>query len=106
MNMNTKKFCKGVDAAADLLKALANPHRLKILCRLHASECTVGELEAFVGINQSALSQHLARLRHDGIVATRREAQNIFYRIQDASALRIVKELYALYCGAPSRLKK
>ncbi|MDR3423488.1 MAG: metalloregulator ArsR/SmtB family transcription factor [Alphaproteobacteria bacterium] len=80
------------------MKSLANAYRLMILCRLHEGECSVGALEKWLGLNQSALSQHLARLRRDGIVATRRESQTIYYRLVDAQASRIVVQLYSLYC--------
>lgn len=82
-----------------MLKSLANAYRLMILCRLHESECSVGELERLVGLNQSALSQHLARLRREGLVATRREAQTIFYRIVDPHVVKVIELLYSLYCG-------
>lgn len=98
MNIKAKKFCTGATTAASLLKALANEKRLMILCRLYEGECSVGALEDVVGLHQSALSQHLARLRRDGIVATRRESQTIYYRIVNKSAVAIVKDLYALFC--------
>jgi len=96
--MNVKSFCPKAERAATLLKNLANPHRLMILCRLHDGECSVGELERFVCLTQSALSQHLARLRRDKIVATRRDAQSIYYRLTDPKAAKIIKQVYALYC--------
>lgn len=100
MHIIAKKFSSGAESASRLLKSLGNAQRLKILCRLHEGECSVGELEEFIGLNQSALSQHLARLRRDGIVATRREAQTIHYRITDPKAVKIVRELYVLFCAA------
>lgn len=100
MNIKAKDFCTKADRAAMLMKSLANAHRLMILCRLHEGECSVGTLEDTVGLNQSALSQHLARLRHDGIVTTRRESQTIYYRLDDPQAARIVEQLYALFCHA------
>lgn len=78
-------------AAADLLRLLANAHRLEILCALREGEVSVGQLISRVGLAQSALSQHLARLRADGAVATRREGQTIFYRIADAEVLTILQ---------------
>lgn len=99
MRIVAKKFSSGAERAARLLKSLANAQRLKILCRLHEGECSVGELEDFIGLNQSALSQHLARMRRDGIVTTRREAQTIHYRIADPKAVKIVRELYVLFCA-------
>jgi len=90
--------------AAALLKALANDRRLMILCTLLDGERTVTELEETVGLGQSALSQHLARLRRDGLVATRRVAQHIYYRLVSAEAQVILDALANLYCPtvAPS----
>ncbi|MBV6632885.1 MAG: helix-turn-helix transcriptional regulator [Alphaproteobacteria bacterium] len=68
---------------ARLLKAVANARRLSILCELAEGEKTVTDLQNLIGISQSALSQHLARLRRDELVATRRDAQNIYYRLDD-----------------------
>lgn len=105
--MNIQSFCASAEQAAALMKNLANAHRLMILCRLHQGECSVGSLEDTVDIAQSALSQHLARLRRDGIVKTRREAQTIYYSLADARTAKIIKELYALYCdGKPATLKQ
>jgi ArsR family transcriptional regulator, virulence genes transcriptional regulator len=85
--------------AARLLRALSHGGRLKVLCELAAAERRVGELVAASGLSQSALSQHLARLREDDLVATRREGQTIYYRVADARAKRLMKVLYELYCG-------
>lgn len=84
--------------AAALLKALSNPHRLMVLCRLGEAECTVGDLLGQVGLSQSALSQHLAVLREEGLVATRREGTSIFYRIADPAALKVIAVLIDIYC--------
>ncbi|MDG4719080.1 MULTISPECIES: helix-turn-helix transcriptional regulator [Thalassospira] len=84
--------------ASTLLKAMSNQSRLLILCQLNEGEKSVGELERIVGLSQSALSQHLARLRRDKLVKTRREAQTIFYSLHGDEALRVIKTLYALYC--------
>ena len=89
--------------AARLLTALANRHRLAILCELVEGERSVGALVEAVGLTQSALSQHLAKLRAAGIVATRREAQTIYYRLASAAAGRVMKTLAEIYCGARSR---
>ena len=69
------------DSVARLLKAVANGRRLAILCELSDGERSVSNLQDVIGISQSALSQHLARLRRDGLVVTRRDAQNIYYRV-------------------------
>jgi ArsR family transcriptional regulator len=84
--------------AARLLRALANEHRLLILCHLVDGERSVGQLQSVVGLSQSALSQHLAVLREEGLVATRRESQTIWYRIQDPAALRVVETLADIFC--------
>jgi ArsR family transcriptional regulator len=85
-------------AAARLLRALANEHRLLILCHLVGGERSVGQLQSVVGLSQSALSQHLAVLREEGLVATRRESQTIWYRIDDPAALRVVQTLADIFC--------
>lgn len=87
-------------SAASLLKALANQHRLLLLCRLAEGELSVGALNEGVQLSQSALSQHLAVLRKDGLVATRREAQTIYYRIVEGPALDVIRVLHASYCSA------
>ena len=85
---------------ADILSALANDRRLLILCKLvEVGEATVGTLATDVGLSQSALSQHLARMREEGIVAFRREAQTIWYRIGDARIETLLSTLHRLYCA-------
>jgi ArsR family transcriptional regulator, virulence genes transcriptional regulator len=84
--------------AARLLKALANDSRLMILCLLVAGERSVGEINARIALSQSALSQHLAILRADGLVTTRREAQSIYYGLAPGPAERIIEALHAIYC--------
>lgn len=84
--------------ASALLKAMGNPHRLMILGQLIHAERSVGELERIVGLSQSALSQHLARLRRDNLVKTRRSAQTIFYSLAGNEAAMILATLYQLYC--------
>ena len=90
--------------AADLLRALANPPRLLAMCHLAAcGELSVGELVDRVGISQSALSQHLAKLREQGLVTFRREAQSLRYRIADRRAERLLEVLHELFCPELSR---
>lgn len=86
------------DSAAGLLKTLGNPQRLRILCALVDGERSVGEINAFVPLSQSALSQHLAVLRAQGLVVTRREAQTIYYALADGPARVILRTLHELYC--------
>ena len=85
--------------AAGLLKLLANENRLLILCRLALNrEMSVNELADAVDLSQSALSQHLAKMREEGVLATRREAQTVFYRIADPNAARLLTLLKDIYC--------
>lgn len=84
--------------ASSLLKALGNERRLLILCHLAEGEKSVGELETLISLSQSALSQHLARLRRDGLVSTRRAAQTIYYSLAGREAAAIMETLHALFC--------
>lgn len=86
-------------SAAGLLKALANPHRLQILCLLADSEKSAGELTEMIGLSQSALSQHLAKLRQDSLVNTRREAQSIYYSIAAGPSQDIIRVLHEHFCS-------
>lgn len=88
--------------AADLLKALANSYRLRILCALAEGELSVNALNAQIPLSQSALSQHLAVLRKDGLVATRRASQTIYYRVMPGPALDLIQVLHAHFCTLPS----
>lgn len=93
------EFEKRANEVADILRALANERRLMILCQLvEYGEATVGSLVDAVGISQSALSQHLAKMRDEGIVAFRRDAQTIWYRIADARIEQLFATLHRLFC--------
>lgn len=85
--------------ASALLKAMGNTHRLMVLCQLAKGERSVGELERLIGLSQSALSQHLARLRRDSLVQTRRSAQTIYYSLAGGEARAVIATLYELYCA-------
>ena len=85
------------DAAA-LLRALANPDRLLLLCHLVEAERSVAELGSITGIAQPTLSQQLGVLRGEGLVATRRAGKSIHYRIASPAALAVLRTLYALFC--------
>ena len=89
---------ENAEQASDLLKSLANPARLLVLCALVSREHTVGELEELTGLSQSAISQHLARLRESELVATRREAQRIFYSLSDDEVAAVLETLHGIYC--------
>lgn len=84
--------------AADLLKLLANEQRLLVLCLLVEGERSVGQLNEQIALSQSALSQHLARLRAQGIVATRRDGQTIYYRLAPGPARKLLGALHDIYC--------
>ena len=84
--------------AAGLLRSMANPHRLMILCRLGDTEMSVGELREGTALSQSSLSQHLGVLRQEGLVRTRRQGQSIFYAIADPAAIRVIATLATIYC--------
>jgi ArsR family transcriptional regulator, virulence genes transcriptional regulator len=85
--------------ASDFLKALGNENRLIILCHLLDQELSVGALNEKLPLSQSALSQHLAVLRKDGLVKTRRDSQTIFYSIADERVTLIIKTLHSLFCA-------
>lgn len=97
--IDLKQMQRNAGAAARLLKALSNEHRLLVLCQLLGGERSVGELNAELDLSQSALSQHLAVLREDGLVATRREAQTIHYRLASDAVAGVLAALHRIYCG-------
>jgi ArsR family transcriptional regulator, virulence genes transcriptional regulator len=84
--------------AVGLLKALANENRLLILCHLQERELSVGEINDCLGLSQSALSQHLAILRRDGLVSTRKAAQTVFYSLKSEEVRAVIGVLHGLYC--------
>jgi len=98
-NLNLEQMQASAREACVLLKALSNENRLMILCNLAQGEKSVGELQALIGLGQSALSQHLARLRQDGLVQTRRVSQTIYYSLAGNEASRVIGVLYDLYCA-------
>ena len=89
------------EQAAALLQAMSNAHRLMILCALAQGELNVGELNSRLDLSQSALSQHLALLRKQGLVTTRRQAQTIYYAVTPGPALEIVQLLHDHFCHSP-----
>jgi ArsR family transcriptional regulator, virulence genes transcriptional regulator len=103
MKMNVDIMEAAADSASDLLKALANRHRLLIVCQLIDGERSVGDLAEFLGLRDSTVSQHLALLRKDGLVSARRDAQTIYYSIASDPARQILSALYRVYCTPPNR---
>jgi ArsR family transcriptional regulator, virulence genes transcriptional regulator len=96
--MNLHDMEKNSAQAVVLLKALANERRLQLLCLLLENELSVGELCSKLELSQSALSQHLAWLRRDELVATRKEAQTVFYSIKSEEVRELIALLHRLYC--------
>lgn len=85
--------------AAKLLKAMASPHRLMVLCLLLKGEHSVGKLLGELALSQSALSQHLAVLREENLVRTRREAQTIYYSLASPTVTAVLSALHGAYCA-------
>jgi len=96
--MNTKFPRDAARSAIRLLKAMGNEHRLLVLCHLLGGEKRVAELERLTGLGQSALSQHLAKLRGQRLVATRRQSQNIYYSLASFEVDQVIHLLHSLYC--------
>lgn len=104
MKIQIERMQETADRACELLKAMANRHRLLILCQLVQEERSVGELAEFLGIRDSAVSQHLTLLRKDGLVSARRDGQTIWYSIASAEARVLLSALYDVFCKpAPTR---
>jgi DNA-binding transcriptional ArsR family regulator len=99
--MNIELLHDNARRAADLLRTIGNERRLMILCELGRGELSVGRLAQIIGLSQSALSQHLAVLRQNGLVRTRRDSQTIYYSLDGDEAQRIIETLYGLYCRTP-----
>ena len=99
MKVEATAMSVAAEQASELLKSLANRHRLLIVCQLIEGERSVGELAEFLGIRDSTVSQHLALLRKDGVVAARRDGQTIWYSISSAPARKVLETLYKIYCG-------
>lgn len=104
--MDLDRIERSATDAAKLLKAIANPRRLLILCHLAQGEKSVGQIEAQMRLSQPRLSQELARLRQDGLVRTRRHSRTIHYSLADGRAEKLIGHLYELFCatepGAPA----
>lgn len=101
-NMNLSELEEKAAEVSGLLRVMSNQWRLLILCNLAQGEHSVQELQKLVGLGQSALSQHLAILRYEGLVSTRREAQSIFYSLASAEAEKLLGTLYDIYCPVPA----
>lgn len=105
MKIDARNMQAAADQAGELLKALANRHRLLILCQLIDGERSVGELADFLKVRDSTVSQHLALLRRDGLVNARRDGQTIWYSLADTPARELVVTLYRVYCRPDAACK-
>ncbi len=106
MKIKAADMLETADEASILLKALANRHRLIIICQLLEDERSVGELAARLKIRDSTVSQHLALLRKDGLVTARRDGQTVWYSIGSAEARAVVRTLYLGYCSTKPPVPK
>ena len=97
--IDPRRMADAAGKACELMKTLGHKDRLMVLCHLSTGEKSVGELAALLHIPQSPLSQHLARMRKESLVKTRRNAQSIYYSIASDEAARIVALMHELYCG-------
>lgn len=96
--MNIQEMESKADEAAALLASMANSRRLLVLCHLVRGEHCVGALAERVGLSQSALSQHLAKMRVQGLVEARREGQTVYYSLASTEVLAVLETLYGIYC--------
>ncbi len=101
--LDTRAMARHAGSAAKLLRALASRPRLMILCVLAEGETSVGDLNRRVPLSQSALSQHLAVLRRDHLVTTRRQSQTIYYALRQGPALDVIETLHSIYCVPAKR---
>lgn len=95
--MNIEDLKTEIEQVSMILKSLSNPNRLTALCAMCEGEKSVGQLEGIVGISQSALSQHLAKLREDNLVKTRRDAQTIYYSVSHPQVIDMITFLNQIY---------
>lgn len=98
MSDKQQELVENAQEVAAILKKLSNPYRLMILCCISENELTVGDLNKHIDLSQSALSQHLAKLRESNIVATRRESQTIYYRIANEKVKELLVILQEKFC--------
>lgn len=96
--MKSYELANQCENAANLLKAIAHPQRLKILCRLSEGVATVSELETYCGASQSSVSQYLGKMKSEGLLKSERSKQNIYYKIESPELLKMMKALQKIYC--------
>lgn len=96
--MDLEKMQESAQRASDMMKLLGHKHRLMMLCELKMGEKSVGELSRTLGISQSLVSQHLARMRHENVVTSRRDAQVVYYTLKEGAASLLISALYDIFC--------
>lgn len=104
--MDLEKMHESAARASNMMKLLGHPHRLMILCELKVAEKSVGELSTTIGISQSLVSQHLARMRHESVVRSRRDAQVVYYSLTEGAAVRLISTIYDIYCQDETPVEK
>ena len=98
MKTSADKLAAQCESVSSLLKAIAHPQRLQILCCLAEGEKTVSELEAYCGASQSSVSQYLSRMKNEGLLSSRREGQKIFYKIESEDLSKLMKAMQRIFC--------
>ena len=96
--MDLEKMQESAQRASEMMKLLGHPHRLMILCELKVEERSVGVLSDTIGISQSLVSQHLARMRHENVVTSRRDAQVVYYSLKEGEAADVITAIYDIFC--------
>jgi len=94
----SEKLAEQCDSIAGILKAIAHPQRLKILCKLAEGECSVSELEAYCGASQSSVSQYLGKMKAEGLLRSRRDGKQILYEIDSTDLLKLMKAMQKIFC--------
>lgn len=105
LQVDMETMHRNADRAARLLKTLAHGERLRVLCLLVGGELSVGQINERIALSQSALSQHLAKLRAEGLVTTRRDSQTIYYRLSSGPAEQLLASLHDIYCRGSDRAR-
>jgi DNA-binding transcriptional ArsR family regulator len=99
MRAGTKKLTRQCDSVARLLKTIAHPQRLRILCSLAEGEQTVSQLEAYCGSSQSSVSQYLGKMKAEGLLSSRREGQLVYYKIESRDLLQLMGAMQKIFCS-------
>ena len=99
MKSTSEKFADQCESVSSLLKAIAHPQRLKILCLLIEGPCTVTELEEYCGASQSSVSQYLGKMKLEGLLTARREGKQIYYSIDNEDLVKLMKAMQKIFCS-------